>query len=70
MNLQLSVSQFTLHLKGIRENKQLSQLQLARYSGLEVNHIVEIESGYALPELETLVLLSTALDVEVKDLDY
>lgn len=50
-------------LKKIREQKQLSQLELSYRSGVSQNMIAYIESRKRTPTLTTLIKLCTALNV-------
>ncbi|UMB59891.1 helix-turn-helix domain-containing protein [Lutibacter sp. A80] len=59
---------FGLQLKKIRHTKGMSQLDLASYCNLEKTSISRIENGRTNTTLKTMVILSTALEVELKDL--
>ena len=49
----------------MREDKGLSQRDLARITGLKQPQIARIESGDYLPTLETLMILADALGAQV-----
>lgn len=49
----------------LREDKGLSQRDLARITGIKQPQIARIESGDYLPTLETLMILADALDAKV-----
>jgi DNA-binding XRE family transcriptional regulator len=51
-----------------REYRQLTQVALARASGVNRVQIVEIEAGRSTGSVHTLYKLATALDVDVDDL--
>jgi len=58
---------FGLQLKKIRLSKNMSQLDLASYCNLEKTSISRIENGRTNTTLKTMVILSEALEVELKD---
>ncbi|MFC1905942.1 helix-turn-helix domain-containing protein [Chloroflexota bacterium] len=51
-------------LKSIRENKLLSQHELAAQAGITVTTISRIETGKVSPSLKTIRALAKALDYE------
>ncbi|MBO8129837.1 MAG: helix-turn-helix transcriptional regulator [Peptococcaceae bacterium] len=55
----------SVQLKKIRIEKGLSQVKLARISGVAQSSISEIESGKTKPIITTLEKLAAALDVPV-----
>ncbi len=55
-------------LRGIREQRGISQGALALHSGLNRSFISEIECGRANPSLGSLEKLAAALDLKVIDL--
>lgn len=67
MTVQATIRDFRNHLGIIREKKGLSQIQLSKYSGLELSYIQAIENGHAEPELVILLTIADTLEVEVKD---
>ncbi len=67
----LSYSQeLGVRVKALRKQLDLSQATLADRCGVFRTYISQIEAGIANPTLDTLVNLSTALEVEVWDLMY
>ncbi|WP_024834033.1 helix-turn-helix domain-containing protein [Ruminiclostridium josui] len=52
-----------VRIKNARENKCLTQEQLAEITGLSNNYISNIERNHSIPSLETLVKICNALDV-------
>lgn len=54
-------------IKEIRKGKGLSQEQLSEKIDIDVKHLSRIEVGANFPSLGTLVKLSEALSVELKD---
>jgi transcriptional regulator with XRE-family HTH domain len=61
-------TQFAERLKTLRIEKQLTQEQLAKLTGLSTSFISSMERGINAPSFETLESLAKALDVLVKDL--
>jgi len=61
-------TQFAERLKTLRIEKQLTQEQLAKLTGLSTSFISSMERGINAPSFETLESLAKALDVPVKDL--
>ncbi len=59
---------FGLQLKKLRISKGMSQLDLASYCNLEKTSISRIENGRTNTTLKTMVILSEALNVELKEL--
>ncbi len=58
-------------IKELRENKSLSQQQLADILNMEASNLSKIERGIQIPKEESLLKLSNALNVNVVDLfDY
>ncbi len=53
-------------IRYIRRLKNLTQAQLAEKTGLSINYISQIETGIALPTLETLWKIAFSLQVELK----
>ncbi|MEV0531712.1 helix-turn-helix transcriptional regulator [Kitasatospora sp. NPDC050463] len=54
-------------LRGWRERRQLSQLQLALRAGSSVRHISFVETGRSRPSQEMLLRLAEQLDVPVRE---
>lgn len=59
---------FGRNLKKIRESKNLTQAQLAIDCDCDVSVISRIERGVVNTSLSNLKLLSTALEIPIKDL--
>ena len=55
-------------LKSIREEKRLSQRQLAKDAGLSHSAISEMESGKISPTLHFLLVIAATLEVELGEL--
>lgn len=60
--------QLGFKIKLIRESKDLSQTDLASICNFEKTSISRIENGRTNITLKTLVILSEALTVDIKDL--
>lgn len=54
-------------IKYLRRLRNLTQAHLAEKAGLSVNYISQIETGVASPTLKTLLTISQALNVEIKE---
>jgi transcriptional regulator with XRE-family HTH domain len=59
---------FGLALRRLREERGLSQEELAIRTGLHRNHVGEIERAEANPTLKTVDLIATALDLPASEL--
>jgi transcriptional regulator with XRE-family HTH domain len=59
---------FGLKLKQLRQEKQLSLIELAEKSSLSVSYINEIEKGKKYPKAEKIALLAQALGVNYDNL--
>ena len=57
-------------LRGLREERKLSQGDITEVIGLPRSYISRIENGHAVPSLETLQRLATALDVPLYRIFY
>ncbi len=55
-------------IRKLRKKVELSQLQLAEKSKMDLTSISEIESGLRNPSLKTLHKIALALKVPLKDL--
>lgn len=65
----MSIYKFGNHLTKIRENKKISQEDLAFLSGISRRSISRIENGQIKePSMDTLLKLSSALDFDLVDL--
>lgn len=51
-------------LKLLREERRLTQTQLAKKAKLNINSVQNYESGYRLPKLEILIDLARVLGVD------
>lgn len=51
-------------LKLLREERRLTQTQLAKRAKLNINSVQNYESGYRLPKLEILIDLARVLGVD------
>ncbi|MDC3414166.1 helix-turn-helix domain-containing protein [Aquibacillus sp. 3ASR75-11] len=60
-NLQFE-GRIAAQIKTVRQNRSLSQQQLADLAGVPKSTIGRIEAGLTSPKVETLLLLSKALD--------
>lgn len=58
----------TFNLEKIRQNKNLTQKDVARMSGLSQSHVSELESGLKSPTLATIEKLINGLDIKLKDI--
>jgi transcriptional regulator with XRE-family HTH domain len=55
-------------IKTLRENKNLTQEKLAEKTGLSLDFIGKIEVNINHPGLKSLLKISNALDIHIKDL--
>lgn len=60
--------QFARRLKTLRQQKGMTQEELATASGLSVNFIRAVEQAINAPSFESLEAIAGALGVEVKEL--
>ena len=61
------------NIKNLRENHKLTQEQLAEKSGLSLDYIGKIEVCINKPGLRSLIKISKALNIHIKeifDFDY
>jgi transcriptional regulator with XRE-family HTH domain len=61
-------SQFAKRLKDVRTEKQITQEELAKMTGLSASFISSLERGIDAPSFATLENIAEALGVSVKDL--
>jgi transcriptional regulator with XRE-family HTH domain len=54
---------FAVVLKGRRQRKQWSQVELAARSGLDNSYISQLEKGLKTPTLDSMLRLSKALEI-------
>ena len=57
-------------LRAIREQKELSQGDIERRTGLKRCYVSRVENGHTVPSIETLVKLARALEVPMSQLFY
>lgn len=57
-----------LQIKKIREEKKITQQQLAEKVGVDLSYIGNIEIGAKRPSLQTLFKIAEELKVKVRDL--
>ena len=55
-------------IKFLREKRGLTQEKLAEKSGLSLDYIGKIEININKPGLRSLIKISNALDVQIKDI--
>lgn len=67
-NQEKILQAFAAHLKKLRKEKGFSQEKLAFEAGLDLSHIAKMETCKRNPKLTTLVALSKALQVPVREL--
>lgn len=53
--------QICVHVKEIREQKNMTIAALSRKSGVSASTIFDIENGFAIPRIDTLCKLAEAL---------
>lgn len=61
-------SQFAKRLRHLRQQKGMTQEDLARASGLSVSFIRTVEQGIHAPSFESLEALALALKLDIRDL--
>ena len=67
MDMNKEVEQVIDNIKKIRNEKQISIIQLSNESGISCSHLFYIESKKSVPSLNTLSKLAQALNVKMKD---
>ncbi|WP_422349159.1 helix-turn-helix domain-containing protein [Flagellimonas sp.] len=65
---KLFVRDFGLHLRALREERNLSQTKLEAIAGLSKNQVWRIENSEVNTTISNLVLLAKALDVKIEEL--
>ena len=66
--LQVVRARLGATLKQLRQRRRATQDQIAERAGLSSKSVGEIERGEGNPELDSIVRLADALEVEVADL--
>lgn len=57
------------NIKSIRKQKGLTQKQLAEMIGVSVGAVQQFEYGKIIPKMDTILLMSTKLNVSPKDIN-
>ena len=60
--MKIDYKQLGIRIKKARENKNMTQQQLAELTGLSNNYISNIERNRSIPSLQTLVTICDVLD--------
>jgi transcriptional regulator with XRE-family HTH domain len=68
MEIQAIKDIFARNLKFFRNQRQLSQAQLAEKANISITFLSNIERGKMFPKVETLSRITESLDVEVQEL--
>ncbi len=55
-------------VRKLREQRKMSQLELAQKAGLDLTTINEVENGNRDPMLKTIWRISNALDIKISQL--
>lgn len=61
----MTIEQFSLVLRQLREERGWSQEQLAERADLNRSYLGEVERGHAVPSLITVSKLATALEIRL-----
>ena len=62
------LKKLALNIKRIRKEKGITQVDLAYACGFEKQNMQRIEAGKTSPTLKTLLKISDALEIDIKDL--
>ena len=62
--------QIATNIKTLREQKGISQEELAKLSGLSRSAIAKIETGWQFPSFESGLRIARALDTTCEELAY
>lgn len=62
------IQRFGARVRKLRQNKDISQLELAQKAKLDLTTVNEIENGSREPMLRTIWKISNALDVKISRL--
>jgi transcriptional regulator with XRE-family HTH domain len=65
---ELFIKNFGVHIRQLREKKNMSQQDLANDCSISKRQIGRIERGEISTSLGTLVIIANALEIEPKDL--
>lgn len=68
INKELLLKNFGLHLKKMREDKNISLRVLEQLSGIDYSQIHRIEKGTTAPSLVTMVCLADGLKITLQEL--
>jgi transcriptional regulator with XRE-family HTH domain len=64
----MTLEQFSMVLRQLREERGLSQEQLAERANLNRSYLGEVERGRAVPSILTVSKLAGALDIRMSSL--
>ncbi|RZK59017.1 MAG: XRE family transcriptional regulator [Pedobacter sp.] len=67
-NKELLLKNFGIHLKKIRDEKDISLRVLEQLSGIDYSQIHRIEKGITAPSLITMVCLADGLKITLQEL--
>jgi transcriptional regulator with XRE-family HTH domain len=59
--------QFAKRLKELREQKGMTQEELAKASGLSVSFIRSVEQGVSAPSFESIEKIAQVLEIPIKE---
>ena len=62
------LKKLAINIKRIRKEKGITQVDLAYACGFEKQNMQRIEAGKTSPTLKTLLKISDALEIDIKDL--
>jgi transcriptional regulator with XRE-family HTH domain len=62
------LKKLALNIKRIRKEKGITQVDLAYACGFEKQNMQRIEAGKTSPTLKTLLKISDALEIDIKEL--
>jgi DNA-binding XRE family transcriptional regulator len=62
------VKEFGFHVRRLRESRDLSQQELADLSDVSKRAIIRIENCQIKPNLDTMISLSKAMNITLKEL--
>ncbi len=64
----MTLEQFSMVLRQLREERGLSQEQLAERADLNRSYLGEVERGRAVPSIVTVSKLAGALDIQLSSM--